>query len=122
MYSLLMADGAALSEAAFGSPEAGPPVLERLALDDWLPKIPEDLAYNRVDDLRAVPDMGLLERMACEGLAEPEPGLPRLGAAHRRAWPGTVPSGLLAQPRRLRIIDAVEPVVQHKLLRPSGRP
>jgi hypothetical protein len=122
MDRLLRADGAARLEEACGSSEVVPPVLERLALDDWRSRMPEDLASTRVDDVPAVTDMGLLERMVREGLAEPERGFPRLGAAHRRAWPGTVPSGLLAQPRRLRLVHAVEPVVQHELLRPSGRP
>jgi hypothetical protein len=58
------ADGTALLEEAFGSPEAVPPVLERLALDDWLSEIPEAPAYSRVDDWLAVTDMGLLEGMA----------------------------------------------------------
>jgi hypothetical protein len=34
MDRLLRADGAALIEEAVGSPEVGPPGLERLALDD----------------------------------------------------------------------------------------
>ena len=66
MYRLLMADGAALIEEAFGSPDAVHPVLERLALGELLSKIPEDPEYSRVDDLLALTNMGLLERMARE--------------------------------------------------------
>jgi asparagine synthase (glutamine-hydrolysing) len=66
MYGLLTADAGALVEEAFGSPEAVHPVLDRLALGALLSRIPEDPEYGGVDDLLALTNMGLLERMARE--------------------------------------------------------
>lgn len=64
LFKLLLADERALLREAFGEPGRTHPVLEHKALEQALQQIPRDPAFEKLEELLFLVNMGLLETMA----------------------------------------------------------